>query len=614
MTTTQLSTLFSAIETTPKRLEMQALLTDFYANASSEEAAIVSYLLIGRLVPDFIAVEFQLSDKTLRAVVEEQQDQDISEKLAKLGDIGSVWEASSTTSGEITVEDLYQKLWEIAQTTGTGSQKKKQELIKKLLQQVSPLSGKYVLRIMNSKLRLGASERTILEALGKLPGGEIEKLKELYANTSDIGHTAFLFKKYGTECYKQASFLPGVPVSAKLVEREDSIESIFKRIPAPLEEPKYDGLRIQIHVFRTDAAKVAYAERVWANNYQLSITNAQLKDEKAATLSLFAEPVELKEDEFTVQLFSRNLENMTEMFPEVVEAAKKLPEQYSRKFGEKVDSIVLDGEVIGYNDVVQEYLPFQQTMTRKRKHDVGNASDAVPVKVFSFDILLLGDRNLMALPLRERKALLTFLDENTDVQQTIVKTPIHEPKTLEEGEKTFETYIAQGLEGVIFKDSDSVYTPGTRNFDWLKFKRAMRSDLADSVDIVLLGYYRGEGKLATFGIGALLAGVYDRKSDKFLTVTKIGTGITHEQWQSIKVACDAVKSDRHLDNVIVPKSLEPDVWLLPSLVVEVEADEITKSPLHTSGYALRFPRFKKFREKKAEDATTIEELKKIAKI
>ena len=75
----------------------------------------------------------------------------------------------------------------------------------------------------------------------------------------------------------------------------------------------------------------------------------------------------------------------------------------------------------------------------------------------------------------------------------------------------------------------------------------MKSDLADTVDVVLIGYYRGEGKLAQFGIGALLAAVYDSKKDAFLTVTKIGTGVTHEQWQSIKIACDAVKTEKALD-------------------------------------------------------------------
>lgn len=598
--------LFSAIEATPKRLEMQALLTEFYSTATPEQSAIVSYLLIGRIVPDFIGIEFQLSDKTLRAVVEKLLGRDIQDDLAQYGDIGSVWEKYGTsTDSTLSIEEYYEMLWKIALTKGTGSQLKKQELIITLLKVTSPLAGKYTLRIMNSKLRLGASDRTIIEAVGKLQDGESEKLKRLFANCSDIGHTVYLFKKYGAEAYAKSTFSPGIPVSAKLVEREDSIEAIFKRIPTPIEEPKYDGLRIQIHVFREQVLQDAYSERVWQANFLGSLT-APTTDAP----TLFGEPTKTEND-FKVMFFSRNLEDMTDMFPEVTEAALQLPAQYERKHGGKVNSIVLDGEVIGYNDLVQEYLPFQQTMTRKRKHDVGDAATEVPVKVFSFDILLVNDENLMQLPLSERKEKLSFLDENQDLQKTIVKTPIHYPQTVEESEKIFLEYVGEGLEGVIFKNAASVYTPGTRNFDWLKYKKSMKKDLADTVDIVILGYYRGEGKLAQFGIGALLAGVYDPEKDQYLTVTKIGTGVTHEQWQQIKIACDAVKTERRLDNVVIPKSLLPDVFLVPELVVEVEADEITKSPLHSSGYALRFPRFKRFREKKPEQTTTVAELSSI---
>lgn len=604
-----IATLFSSIEGTPKRLEMQAFLTQFYSIATSEEAAIVSYLIVGRIVPEFIAIEFQLSDKTLRSVVEKILNRDIQEDLAALGDIGSVWEKyAPAVNSPLSLVDYYASLWQIATTKGTGSQTRKQEMIANLLTANSPTVGKYTIRILNSKLRLGASERTILEALGKLEGGEIEKLKILYANMSDIGHTAYLFKKFGVNAYKEATFAPGVPVSAKLVEREDSIESIFARIPTPLEEPKYDGLRIQLHIFKKDAVKELYEGRVWREQY-LQAMKPEIENE---ILTLFATEEPKVESEFLVMLFSRNLENMTEMFPEVVEAAQKLPLQFEKKHGFVVDSLILDGEVIGYNDLIQEYLPFQQTMTRKRKYDVGNAASEVPVKVFSFDILLVNNENFMQLPLSERKLKLTFLDENINLQQTIRKTPTHYPTTIEEAETIFRNYVGEGLEGVVFKDAASVYTPGTRNFDWLKYKKAMKKDLADTVDLVLIGYYRGEGRLAQFGIGALLAAVYDSANDKYVTVTKIGTGITHEQWQSIKIACDAVKTDRKLDNILIPKSLSPDVFLLPELVVEVEADEITKSPLHTSGYALRFPRFKKFREKKADQSTTVEELQGLA--
>ncbi|WKZ23591.1 MAG: RNA ligase family protein [Candidatus Dojkabacteria bacterium] len=606
MTFSQVTALFSAIEQTPKRLEMQELLRAFYAKSDPRNAAIATYLLIGRIVPEFVAVEFQLSDKSLRAVVERLLSRDIREDLSSLGDVGSVWEKygeSVPTSGELL--EIYGKLWEISQTTGTGSQQKKQQLLEELLKQNDTITGKYLLRIINGKLRLGASERTVLEALGKLSGQNLQELKQLFANTSDIGHTVFVTLQYGADALSHGSFTPGVPIAAKLVEREDSIEAIYERIPEPILEPKYDGLRLQLHI--TSNETVTYPERIWAE-YQERYSRVSASEEM--TLFKVESPTA---EEYRVFLYSRNLEDMSAMFPEVTSAAKKLPEQYEKKFGVRPSSLVLDGEVIGYNDIIQEYLPFQQTMTRKRKHGVAGAASEVPVKVFVFDFLLKDHESYLDKPLRERKQELSFLDEHTEIQSVIVKTPLHTGLTVQQAEEQFLTYVSEGLEGVIFKELNSIYTPGTRNFDWLKYKKAMKKDLADTVDVVLLGYYRGEGKLAQFGIGALLAGVYDPETDTYTTVTKIGTGVTHEQWQQIKTACDAVKSEKMLDTVEIPKALLPDVLLIPELVVEVEADEITKSPLHSSGYALRFPRFKRFREKRANQATTKQELVTLCK-
>jgi len=132
---------------------------------------------------------------------------------------------------------------------------------------------------------------------------------------------------------------------------------------------------------------------------------------------------------------------------------------------------------------------------------------------------------------------------------------------------------------------------------------------------VILGYIFGRGKRAQFGAGALLVGVYDKDKDEFVTVSKIGTGLTDQEWREIKVKSEKLKVKSKPARV---KSLiTPSVWVEPKIVIEVLADEITRSPVHTAGkkdeepgYALRFPRLVSFREsdKRAEDATTVKEL------
>jgi DNA ligase-1 len=616
MTTLTLSELFAAIEKTPKRLEMQALLSAFYTTASETDAAIVSYLLMGRLVPEFIAVEFQLAEKTLTAAIESIVGTSITKEMSDIGDLGSVWEKfAPVNNNELELVSFYNSLWEIAATKKEGSQKKKQLLIVALLQKLSPVAGKYAIRILSSKLRLGASDRTILESLGKLPGGEIERLKQLFADTSDIGHTVYLFQKYGENCYEHGSFLPGVPVSAKLVAPEKTLEAIFKRIPEPYLEPKYDGLRIQVHVFKHEKIQALYADRVWNTQYN-SFVAAEVEPTEPE-LTLFAATKAPEASEFDVMLFSRNLENMTEMFPEVVAAAKLLPKQYEQCHGVTVENIVIDGEVIGFNDALEEYLPFSDTMTRKRKYKVAEVSEQTPTKVFSFDMILLNGQNLTTLPLVERKAMLSFLDTPLEGQSIIRKTPFKQVKAVDEAAELFEQYMEVGLEGVIFKNPHSTYDAGVRNYEWIKFKRDMVEEhkLTDSIDVVVIGYSYGKGRLAAMGVGKVLTALYDAKNDRYLSFTKVGTKMTDEQRLEMRRRCDEFKVDKKPENVEVSKMLLPDVWLYPELVIEITGYEITKSlnPAHVSGYSLRFPKFLKFREKRADQITTVEEIANIAK-
>jgi DNA ligase-1 len=167
----------------------------------------------------------------------------------------------------------------------------------------------------------------------------------------------------------------------------------------------------------------------------------------------------------------------------------------------------------------------------------------------------------------------------------------------------------------VVKKQESRYEAGARNFNWVKLKRHSAGALNDTIDCVLLGYLFGRGKRAALGAGSLLVGLYDPEQDQFVTVTKIGTGLSDEQWRSIRERTKGLEVDHRPARV--SSLIEPSVWVEPQLVLEVLADEITRSPTHTAGkvggepgYALRFPRLVSFRErdKKPEDATTVQEL------
>ena len=306
-----------------------------------------------------------------------------------------------------------------------------------------------------------------------------------------------------------------------------------------------------------------------------------------------------------VRLFSRNLEETTPMFPDIIEGVLKQI---------KAESIILDSEALAFNPESEEFLPFQQTTQRRRKHGIEDAAKRLPLKAFVFDIMYINGKSLVDTPLKER---LQIMAKAIDGDEVLIEQPGEFVDDADKMNLMLQEALTKGLEGLIVKRPDSLYEAGARNFNWIKLKRHSSGELKDTIDVVILGYIFGRGKRSEFGAGALLVGVYDKEKDEFVTVSKIGTGLTDEEWREIHKRADKIKVDHKPARVNA--ILQPSVWIKPEIVIEVLADEITRSPIHTAGkdsdesgagYALRFPRLIKFREgdKKAEDATTVKEL------
>jgi DNA ligase-1 len=291
------------------------------------------------------------------------------------------------------------------------------------------------------------------------------------------------------------------------------------------------------------------------------------------------------------------------MFPELAVAVRREL---------RVRRAIFEGEALAYDPETGEFLPFQVTMTRKRA-GASDTDELYPIRLFAFDILLAGRRNCLPDPQRDRtRRLRASLRAGT--RNTVVATDAFiaaDAKTLQ---RYFDTMVGRGLEGVLAKRLDAPYRAGARGFDWVKLKRAYQSKLRDTVDVVLVGYLRGRGKRSALGIGSLLGAVYDPEHDRFRTVAKIGSGLSDSGWKSIRKQLDADATKARPARV--DSILTPDVWVEPRYVVEVLADEISRSPFHTCGrrgdepgYALRFPRLVSMRADKAPaDATTEREI------
>jgi DNA ligase-1 len=486
-----------------------------------------------------------------------------------LGDLGLVAEQvkreSKNVPTVVSVNEVFEELRAIAQTSGKGAVEHKSERLASLLTQVDSVSAKYVVRILLGNLRLGIGDATVLDALAKARWNDTKKRKLLegaYQKTSDLGLIArTLWEHPGEEDAQRViaalDVQVGKPVHSQLAERLPSAEAIITKMGTVVAQYKYDGLRAQIH-----------------------------------------------KDGQHVKIFSRNLEDQSHMFPELIEGTLKQV---------RAERVILDAEALAYNATSEEFLPFQETTRRRRKHGIEAMAEQLPLKAFVFDILYKDGVSLLDTPLVQRLKILEETMRPAD--DTLMLTASHEVQDAHKLTLLFDEAISKGLEGLVVKKLESRYEAGARNFNWVKLKRHSAGALNDTIDCVLLGYLFGRGKRAALGAGSLLVGVYDPERDLFVTVTKIGTGLSDEQWRSIRERTRGLEVEHRPARV--SSLIEPSVWVEPQLVLEVLADEITRSPIHTAGkvgaepgYALRFPRLISFREadKKPEDATTVQEL------
>jgi DNA ligase-1 len=285
------------------------------------------------------------------------------------------------------------------------------------------------------------------------------------------------------------------------------------------------------------------------------------------------------------------------MFPELDSIGKHL----------KVKSVILDCEAVGYNPKTNEILPFQETITRKRKHGIEEAAKSVPLRFYLFDIMYLDGHSLVELPYRERREKLKQIHKNHGL---FMLDDYHITESAEEITRLHQEMLNRGLEGAIIKKIDSRYVPGRTGWRWVKMKEveSSRAKLSDTIDAVVMGYYSGKGKRTQFGLGAFLVGV--RRGDKYVSIAKIGTGLSDSQFRELKQRLDRLVTTKVPKEYLIPTGLVPPVVVVPELVVEVAADEITKSPVHTAGLALRFPRLIRFRDDKSpQQATTLDEVR-----
>jgi DNA ligase 1 len=556
------------------RLALTARLAELLAQTPAGLLPTVCYLCQGLIAPEFAGVDLGLAEKLAVRAVGTAAGADAAQVAAlvrETGDLGQAAErllalrvtGSDGRVASLEVTEVVRTLREIAAAEGAGSQGRKLELLAGVLARATPLEARYLLRLVTKNLRLGVGTPTILDALAQVHAdGKAARpvLERGYNICCDLGKVAATLAAGGLAAVEQLRVQPGNPVRVMLAQRLADAGEILARLGGRCAaEYKYDGVRIQAH--RTaDGA---------------------------------------------VELFTRRLEEISAQFPDVVELLAGLGPAEA----------ILEGEVVAYDAAAGELRPFGEVMLRRRKHGIVQAVKDVPVGLFCFELLYADGQDLTMLPYPRRRAALEAAITLSSRLRLTTAGEVTNPAALD---AMFAQAVTDGCEGLVCKSTgpDSAYQAGARGWQWIKLKRDYRSELSDTVDLVIIGAFAGRGRRA--GVyGAVLLAAYDADADMFRAVTKCGAGFSDADLAALPARLAPLLSPHKPARVDARQ--QPDVWFEPGLVMEVLSAELTLSPNYTAawgqvaddaGLAMRFPRFTgRWREDKAaEDATTTREL------
>ena len=354
-----------------------------------------------------------------------------------------------------------------------------------------------------------------------------------------------------------------IPFKPMLAKPQKSIDAIVKRFQYPFTaEYKYDGERGQIHVLRE--------------------ANGKLK----------------------IKVFTRNLEDYTEKYPDVIEYIKE-------SISETVQSCILDCEIVAYDREKDEFKEFQ-ILLRRAKKEVNIHEIKVNVCINIFDLCFLNGKDLMNKPLLHRRELVhkSFKEINQKVFYARYKNIENEDEII----PFFDEAVDHRTEGLMCKTlvNDSRYLPNKRADTWYKLKKDYLSGLSYTVDLIPVGAWIGEGKRK--GVyGAFLLACYNSVSNKLETITKVGTGFSDEMLQKLYDEMKEKEVPKQPLNVICGDK-QPDIWFDPCYVWEIKGADLSlsleyrcaqkKVNLEKRGVCLRFPRFIRVREDKDIESST----------
>ncbi|MCK9585608.1 ATP-dependent DNA ligase [Methanothrix soehngenii] len=293
--------------------------------------------------------------------------------------------------------------------------------------------------------------------------------------------------------------------------------------------------------------------------------------------------VQIHKDGKRVRIFSRRLEDVTRSLPEIVRLAQEV----------RADKAILDGEVVAIGKDSRP-LAFQEILKRfRRKYNVEKQAKETPLHLFLFDLIYLDGQSTVDLPLTRRRELLEGIADPSILADQVISDSV------QKAEEIYHQALEKGHEGLILKNSMSVYAPGKRGKNWLKIKPVM-----ETLDLAVIGAKWGEGRRASF-LGSYRLACLDEATSKLLDIGWVATGLTDEALAEL--------TELFRELILVQNGME--VELKPAVIFEVAYEEIQKSQSYSSGYALRFPRLVRVRDDKSlEEADSLERVESLYRV
>jgi DNA ligase-1 len=551
----KLAALYQELSSTTKRLKKTEILSTFLKHLDESDKEVL-YLLLGKIYPEYDCREMGISTQlTVKAISKATgiSPEIVVKEWRTIGDLGEVAEKlakhkrqSTLETHVLTTKKVLDNLRKLPELAGKGTIDKKLSLITELLTSAPPLEAKYLVRTLLGDLRIGLKSSTIRDALAHAFFKEddvkeaINTLQNAYDMSQDLAKI-FEHVKQGKKNFEIA-LNAEKPIKVMLAQKAKSIAEAFEKVGKILiAEYKYDGFRMMIH--------------------------------KKGNV---------------IKLYTRRLENATNQFPDIVEAVKKHV---------KGDSYIIDSEIIGYDPKTKEYLPFQAISQRiKRKYDIEKLVKALPVEVKVFDIIYYEGKSLINEPFKERTKFLKSIIKPEKYKLTPADQLVTDKE--EEVREFYNKAIKNNQEGLMLKNLNAPYKPGSRVGYMLKLKEELRD-----FDLVIVGAEYGTGKRAGWLSSFILA---CKEGHEFKTIGKMGTGIKEK---SLEGGGASFKELTKILKPLITKTSGREVEIKPKIVISVTFQEIQKSPTYSSGFALRFPRLTALRpDKNTSDITSLHEI------